>query len=53
MAWIVPLLARSIAGITAIPFGLLVMLTLNVFVLRRVAVDRHGMATAVPRVAQA
>jgi alpha-1,2-mannosyltransferase len=36
-AWIVPLLSRSIAGVTGIPLGLLVLLALYVFTLRRAA----------------
>jgi len=51
-AWIVPLLTRGIAGITGIPLGLLVLLTLYLFVLRRAAVDRHGLSMGAPRIAQ-
>jgi hypothetical protein len=36
-AWIVPLLSRVTAGVTAIPLGLLVLLALYVFTLRRAA----------------
>ncbi len=54
-AWIVPLLARGIAGVTGIPLGLLVLLALYVFILRRamsgrehigVAAGGHGIAQA-------
>ena len=54
-AWIVPLLARGVAGITGIPLGLLVLLTIYVFTLRRAVLDRehvnvaascHGIAQA-------
>ncbi len=54
-AWIVPLLARGVAGITSIPLGLLVLLTIYVFTLRRAVLDRehvnvaascHGIAQA-------
>jgi alpha-1,2-mannosyltransferase len=38
-AWIVPLLSRSIAGVTGIPLGLLVLLALYVVTLRRAAAD--------------
>jgi hypothetical protein len=41
-AWIVPLLSRSIAGVTGIPLGLLVSLTFYVFTLRRAVRDRAG-----------
>jgi alpha-1,2-mannosyltransferase len=36
----VPLLTRSIAGITGIPLGLLVLSALYVFTLRRALLDR-------------
>lgn len=39
-AWTVPLLSRAIAGVAAIPLGLLVMLAFYVFTLRRAALDR-------------
>jgi hypothetical protein len=39
-AWTVPLLSRTIAGVTAIPLGLLVMLAFYVLTLRRAALDR-------------
>ena len=39
-AWIVPLLSRSIAGVTYIPLGLMVLLAFYAFVLRRAALDR-------------
>jgi hypothetical protein len=39
-AWMVPLLTRGVAGATGIPLGLLAMLTLYVFVLRRAVLDR-------------
>jgi hypothetical protein len=43
-AWMVPLVSRSIAGVTGIPLGLLVLLTLYVFTLRRAVLDRAGFA---------
>jgi hypothetical protein len=43
-AWIVPLLSRGIAQITAIPLGLLVLLALYAFILRR-AVHDHASDT--------
>jgi alpha-1,2-mannosyltransferase len=52
-AWIVPLLSRSIAGVTGIPLGLLVLLTLYVFTLRRAALDRAGSIAGIHRIAQA
>ena len=36
----VPLLSRGIAGVTGIPLGLLVMLAVYVFALRRALQDR-------------
>jgi len=51
-AWMVPLLSRSIAGVTGIPLGLLVLLTLYVFTLRRAALDRAGFAFAAHGIAQ-
>jgi hypothetical protein len=52
-AWIVPLLSRSIAGVSYIPLGLLVELTFYAFVLRRAALDRAGIAVGAQGVAQA
>jgi alpha-1,2-mannosyltransferase len=52
-AWIVPLLSRPIAGVTGIPLGLLVLLTLYVFTLRRAVLDRAGSSAGVHRIAQA
>jgi hypothetical protein len=37
-AWIVPLLSRGIAGLTGIPLGLLVLLALHFFIVRRALV---------------
>jgi hypothetical protein len=50
-AWIVPLLSRAIAGATGIPLGLLVMLALYVFTLRRAV--RDGATGGGRRLAQA
>src|SRR5712671_1624831 len=52
-AWIVPLLSRGIAGATGIPLGLLVLLALYVFTLRRAVRDRRGSAIKVRGIAQA
>jgi hypothetical protein len=52
-AWIAPLLSRSVAGIAGIPLGLLVLLAMYVFTLRRAALDRQGSALAIPGIAQA
>jgi hypothetical protein len=41
-AWIVPLLSRSIAGVTGVPLGLLVLLGFYVFTLRRAMLDGAG-----------
>lgn len=48
--WMVPLLSRGVAGATGIPLGLLVLLALYVFTLRRALIDR---ATIVDEIAQA
>jgi hypothetical protein len=50
-AWIAPLLSRAIAGATGIPLGLLVMLALYVFTLRRAL--RDGATAGGRRLAQA
>src|SRR5690242_1032781 len=47
-AWVVPLLSRGVAGATGIPLGLIVMLALYAFTLRRAALERT--ASAVPRI---
>jgi Glycosyltransferase family 87 len=52
-AWIVPLLSRSIAGVTGIPLGLLVSLTFYVFILRRAVRDRAGAPVGAHQIAQA
>jgi hypothetical protein len=51
-AWTVPLLSRGIAGVTGVPLGLVVMLALYVFTVRRAVLDRAGV-TGVHRIAQA
>ena len=52
-AWIMPLLSRSIAGIAAIPLGLIVMLVLYGFVLRRAVLDRAEVSIGARRIATA
>jgi len=52
-AWIVPLLSRSIAGITGIPLGLMVLLAVYALVLRRAMLDRARPAIAAAGIAQA
>jgi hypothetical protein len=52
-AWIVPLLSRGVAGATGIPLGLLVMLALYGFTLKRAVRDRENVKLAALRVAQA
>jgi hypothetical protein len=52
-AWIVPLLSRGVAGATGLPLGLLVLLTLYVFTLRRAVLDRAGSAAPAHGLAQA
>jgi alpha-1,2-mannosyltransferase len=52
-AWIVPLASRSVSGVTGIPLGLLLLLTLYVFTLRRAVLDRANPAVSTHRLAQA
>ena len=52
-AWIVPLASRTVAGVTGIPLGVLLLLTLYVFTLRRALLDRTGSAEDAQRLAQA
>ena len=52
-AWIMPLLSRSVAGITGIPLGLLALLTFYVFVLRRAVLDRANVGVGAQKIAQA
>jgi Glycosyltransferase family 87 len=52
-AWLVPLISRTIAGITGIPLGLLTLLTLYIFILRHATSDRHALAAGAHSVAQA
>jgi len=49
----VPLLSRGVAGVAGIPLGLMVLLALYVFTLRRALLDRQGFAAANPGIAQA
>lgn len=48
-AWIVPLLSRGIAGVTGIPLGLLTLLALYIFTLRRAMLDREGVSVTAGR----
>ena len=48
-AWIVPLLSRGIAGVTGMPLGLLVLLALYVFTLRRAMADREHVSVVAGR----
>jgi hypothetical protein len=52
-AWIVPLLSRGVAGATGIPLGLIVMLALYGFTLKRALRDRDSVRVSAPRIAQA
>jgi hypothetical protein len=52
-AWIVPLLSRGVAGATAIPLGLIVLLALYGFTLKRALRDRGSVKVSAPRIAQA
>jgi len=53
VAWIVPLLSRGIAGITGIPLGLMVLLAVYAFILRRAVLDRARLAIGAAGIAQA
>jgi hypothetical protein len=48
-AWIMPLLSRGVAGVTGIPLGLLVLLTLYMVTLRRAMLDREPVGIAAGR----
>jgi hypothetical protein len=52
-AWIMPLLSRGLAGVTGIPLGLLVLLTLYVFTVRRAMLDGARHPFGAHRTAQA
>jgi alpha-1,2-mannosyltransferase len=52
-AWMVPLLARGIAGSTGIPLGLTTVLTLYALMMRRAIITRAGSALGSPGIAQA
>ena len=52
-AFMVPLLSRGIAGATGIPLGLLVLLMLYVFTLRRAVLDRASSTAGAHQLAQA
>jgi hypothetical protein len=52
-AWVVPLIARGVAGLTSVPLGLIVVLTLYVLTLRRALSDLDDVSTSDRRLAQA
>jgi alpha-1,2-mannosyltransferase len=52
-AWIAPLLARSVAGLSGIPLGLLAVLALYTVILRRALHDRDRLAVVSRNLAQA
>jgi hypothetical protein len=52
-AWIVPLMSRGVAQVTAIPLGLLVLLLLYVLIIRRTLQDRALVTFDAPLIAQA
>ena len=52
-AWMVPLLARAAAGLTGIPLGLMVLLALYAFIVRRAVLERTGPALGAFGIAQA
>ena len=51
-AWIVPLLSRGITGLTGIPVGLLVMLALHFFIVRRAMLGDAASGVAPGAIAQ-
>jgi hypothetical protein len=51
--WIVPLLSRSIAGVTGVPLGLLVMLVLYALILRRAVLAPDSSILHIRGIAQA
>ena len=51
-AWIVPLLSRGVAGLTGIPLGLLVLLALHFFIVRRALLGDAASAVAPGAIAQ-
>jgi hypothetical protein len=52
-AWIMPLLSRGLTGLTGLPLGLIVLLALYGFTLRRAMLDRGTLIVGVGRIAQA
>jgi alpha-1,2-mannosyltransferase len=48
-AWIAPLLTRAVAGVTGIPLGLMVLLALHAFTLRRAVIDRAAIVNEIAR----
>src|SRR5579871_3955209 len=52
-AWIVPLFSRGIAQITGVPLGLLVLLLLHGFIIKRAVQDHARVAAATTAIAQA
>jgi hypothetical protein len=52
-AWIVPLLSRALAGVTGIPLGLMALLALYVFTLRRALLDKENSVPIAASVAKA
>ena len=52
-AWAVPLMSRSVAGVTFIPLGLIVMLALYAITLRRAAFDLGHVSPDTRKFAQA
>jgi hypothetical protein len=52
-AWIMPLLARGLTGVSGIPLGLIVLLALYGFTLRRAVLDRNRFMVGARGVAQA
>jgi alpha-1,2-mannosyltransferase len=51
--WMVPLLARGVAGAAGIPLGLMAMLTLYAVIMRRATIGHAGLTVGSPGIAQA
>jgi hypothetical protein len=52
-AWMVPLLSRSVAGLTTVPLGLIVLIALFALTLRRALIDRASAIGEHAHIAQA
>ena len=53
LAWLTPLIARTVMGATGVPLGLLIIAALFAITLRRVTLDSKTVTVTSPRLAQA